>query len=75
MSRSEVVGVLGNPDGIQREGDYEAIKYTNRLISGWAWDRTDYVVVLRDGRVVSFGNGEVRVHDSNVLVIVPLDLQ
>jgi hypothetical protein len=55
MSKDEVIAVLGNPDGFQRSGDYEALRYTNRLISGWSWDRADYNVTLRNGRVVEYG--------------------
>ncbi len=72
MTRSEVVGVLGNPDGFQHAGSYEALKYTNRLTSGWSWDRTDYNVILINGRVVASGNGEIRERGPNMLSIVPL---
>ena len=58
MSKSDVVSVLGNPDGYQRSGEYEALRYANRLISGWSWNRTDYTVVLRDGRVSEYGPGQ-----------------
>ena len=74
MSKDEVISTLGNPDGFQRSGDYEALRYTNRLISGWSWDRADYNVILRNGRVVEYGPGQVRQRDPNVstLILVPL---
>jgi hypothetical protein len=72
MSRPQVVEILGPPDGFQTAGDYEALKYANRLMSGWSWDRTDYHVVLRHGRVVASGNGEVRQDDPNVLMLIPI---
>jgi hypothetical protein len=74
MSRDQVVSMLGNPDGFQRAGEYEALRYTNRLISGWSWDRADYNVILKGGRVVEYGAGEVRQRDPNVntLILVPL---
>ena len=74
MSKEEVVNILGNPDGFQRSGEYEALRYTNRLISGWSWDRADYNVILRAGKVVEYGPGQVRQRDSNVntLILVPL---
>ncbi|MGF6265225.1 hypothetical protein OKW34_000246 [Paraburkholderia youngii] len=72
MSKSEVVSVLGNPDGYQRSGDYEALRYTDRLISGWSWNRTDYTVVLRLGRVSEYGPGQVRQEGPGVLVLVPV---
>lgn len=74
MSKDEVIGLLGNPDGFQRSGDYEALRYTNRLISGWSWDRADYNVILRNGRVVEYGPGQVRQRDptTSTLILVPL---
>ena len=72
MSRGQVIGILGSPDGFQSAGDYEALKYANRLMSGWSWDRTDYQVILREGRVVAYGNGEVRQSSPNVLTLIPL---
>lgn len=74
MSKEEVLSTLGSPDGFQRSGDYEALRYTNRLISGWSWDRTDYTVILKNGQVVEYGPGQVRQRDPNtgVLVLVPL---
>jgi len=72
MSKSEVVSVLGNPDGYQRSGQYEALRYTDRLISGWSWNHTDYTVLLRDGRVSEYGSGQVRQEGPGVLVLVPV---
>jgi hypothetical protein len=74
MSKDEVTNILGNPDGFQARGEYEAIKYSHRLVTGWAWDRADYFVILKDNKVVEYGTGEVRVKDvnSNVLFLVPL---
>jgi hypothetical protein len=74
MSKDQVIAALGNPDGFQRSGEYEALRYTNRLISGWSWDRADYNVILRNGRVVEYGPGQVRQRDPNVgtLILVPL---
>ncbi len=60
MSQTDVAGILGNPDGFRAEGDYTILKYTNRLISGWSWDRADYFVILKNGKVVEYGSGEVR---------------
>ena len=74
MTKEEVVSQLGEPDGYRRSGDYEALQYTNRLISGWSWDRTDYTVILRDDRVVEYGSGEVRERDpgTSTLILVPV---
>lgn len=74
MSKNDVVSQLGEPDGYKRRGNYEALQYTNRLISGWSWDRTDYTVILKDGKVVEYGPGEVRQRDpgSSTLIVVPV---
>jgi hypothetical protein len=72
MSRGQVIKILGHPDGFESAGDYEALNYANRLMSGWSWDRTDYHVILHQGRVVSSGNGHVRQNGPNILILVPL---
>ncbi|MCE1225592.1 MAG: hypothetical protein LWW87_03785 [Geobacteraceae bacterium] len=72
MSKQQVIDELGNPDGYQRSGDYEALLYTNRLISGWSWDRTDYTIILQKGSVVQYGTGQVRQNSPNTLLLVPL---
>lgn len=73
MSKSEVIDVLGNPDGFKTVNDQEILNYKNRLISGWSWDRADYHFVIKDGKVVAYGAGEVRVKDNNTILIVPID--
>jgi hypothetical protein len=70
MSKQQVISELGNPDGIQRSGEYEALLYTNRLISGWSWDRTDYTIILQNGRVTQYGPGQVRQNGPNMLILV-----
>jgi hypothetical protein len=60
MTRQQVVGILGRPNAVRSNGAYEQLEYTHRLITGWSWDRSDFKVILRDGRVVEFGHGEVR---------------
>ncbi|MCY1555626.1 hypothetical protein D9M68_923040 [compost metagenome] len=72
MTKEEVIATLGNPDGFKRAGEQEALLYTNRLISGWSWDRTDYTVILQNGRVVEYGSGHVRQNSPNTLILVPL---
>lgn len=74
MSKDQVLEILGNPDGFRRSGDYEALRYTNRLISGWSWDRADYNIILHNGRVVEYGPGGVRQQDPNtsILILVPV---
>ena len=72
MTKEEVISALGNPDGFKRAGDYESLSYTNRLISGWSWDRADYTVILKSGLVVEYGPGQVRQEGPNLLVLVRL---
>ena len=74
MTRTEVVKMLGRPDGVQKSGEYEALKYAHRLVTGWAWDRADYNVILKDGKVIEYGPGEVRVKEgpTSILLIVPM---
>lgn len=71
-SKELVISKLGNPDGFKRYGEYEALLYTNRLISGWSWDKTDYTFILKNGKVVEYGTGEVRQNGPNMLVLIPL---
>lgn len=72
MTKEQVISVLGNPDGYKRAGNLEALTYTNRLMSGWPWDRTDYTVILKNDRVAEYGTGQVRQEGPNLLVIVPI---
>ena len=72
MSKQEVISVLGNPDGVQHDGDYEAFIYSNRLISGWSWDRTDYTVIFLNGKVDQYGPGKVRQEGPKMIIVVPI---
>ena len=60
MSRQQVEGKLGKPDGFQRDGQLVRYQYTDRMISGWGWDRADYYAVFNDDRLVQWGTGDVR---------------
>ena len=75
MTRDQVMAAMGAPDGARRDGRSEALTYSNRLMSGWSWDRADYHVILTDDRVVSYGPGVVRQNAAPgatpILVIVP----
>jgi hypothetical protein len=74
MTRAQVVSIMGKPDGFQSNGEVEVLEYTNRIISGWGWDRTDYIVTLRNGVLESLATGEVRSRqpNSHVLTVIPL---
>lgn len=74
MPKEEVLRLLGKPDGFKRDGSAETLTYANRMMSGWAWDRTDYWVVLTDGKVSGYGTGEVRDRRPNTTIFVPAPL-
>jgi hypothetical protein len=40
LTRAGVIKVIGNPDGFQRSGDYEALHYVERQINGWLLTRS-----------------------------------
>jgi outer membrane protein assembly factor BamE (lipoprotein component of BamABCDE complex) len=60
MTQEQVVQIMGKPDGFRQTGVYTIYKYTNRLISGWSWDRADYSFIFKDDKLVEYGAGEVR---------------
>ena len=60
MTKGQGVEVMGRPDGFKAQNGYEVLRYTNRLISGWSWDRADYNIVMKDGKLIEYGAGEVR---------------
>lgn len=74
MDRAQVVKLLGNPDGVRRHENVEALTYADRLMSGFKWSRADYVIVLVDGRVTEYGPGEIRSNNPNTgtFIFVPL---
>ena len=73
MSPAQVEAIMGRPDGFQRSGDKVGYQYTNRLISGWSWDRADYYAIFQDDRLSQWGAGVVRQGQQNgVLVVVPV---
>ena len=70
MTKGQVIAALGHPDGYQSEGNYEVLRYTNKLVSGFSWDRADYYAILRDGKLVEYGAGQVRQDQSHKFVLV-----
>ena len=41
MTKDQVITVLGRPDGFAQSGATEALTYSNRLMSGFSWDRAE----------------------------------
>jgi hypothetical protein len=60
MSPAEVEAITGRPDGFQRNGSVVGYQYTNRLISGFSWDRTHCYAIFQDNRPTQWGPGEIR---------------
>jgi hypothetical protein len=73
MSIEEVKSVMGPQEGYKKIGEYEIYSYYNKLISGWAWSRADYHYIVKDGKVVEYGAGEIRQNqNTGVVFIVPM---
>jgi hypothetical protein len=70
MTKDQVISLLGHPDGYQAEGDYEVLRYTNKLVSGFSWDRADYYAILRGGKLVEYGTGQVRQDQNHKFILV-----
>jgi hypothetical protein len=73
MSRQQVISRLGNPDGMEKQGELEKLEYTNCAIP-WSSSRADYYVILKDNAVIAYGTGKIRDSQDNVSWIVPLNL-
>jgi hypothetical protein len=71
MSVAQVSAALGRPDGVSTIGEFTVYTYANRLVSGWAWDRADYHIVMKDDKVVQYGPGTIRPGSNNVVLIIP----
>jgi hypothetical protein len=71
MSKEQALKIAGRYDGFQTKGDLEIYRYTNKHISGWSNDKADYVLVFKDGKLVSYGTEEVRQNSSfNTLLVL-----
>jgi hypothetical protein len=71
MTKSQVVGLLGNPKGYEQNGAYETLQYPGGLISGWSYDTADFSVVLRNGLVQSYGASNVQKAQHSTVVLLP----
>jgi hypothetical protein len=60
MTPGQVTAILGHPDGFREIGDVSYYQYSNRLTSGWGWDKGDYEVAFRNEKVIGYGATEVR---------------
>jgi hypothetical protein len=60
MSPEQVESIVGRPDRIEQDGRFNVYRYLNRFYSGWSWDVTDYSFIFEDGKLVAWGEGEIR---------------
>lgn len=60
MTEKQTLNKLGHPDSKKVIDGYELWGYSNRIITGWAWDRADFYVILKDQKLVAYGMGEAR---------------
>ncbi|WP_143596866.1 hypothetical protein [Tatumella sp. OPLPL6] len=60
MSKSQVVSTIGKPDGDAINDNVELLSYSNRMMSGWSYDKADYQVILKDNKVIEYGVVNVR---------------
>lgn len=73
MSVAELKNIMGPQEGYRKIGEYEVYSYYNKLISGWAWTRADYHYIVKDGKIIEYGAGEIRQNQNNgVVFIMPL---
>ncbi|TCV93352.1 SmpA/OmlA family protein [Luteibacter rhizovicinus] len=70
-SRDQVVETLGRPDSVRTVTDFEVLSYLDRHRTRMSVAHTDYSVVLKDGKVVQFGPGQVRRDGLHSVVIDP----
>jgi hypothetical protein len=70
MTKDQVIAALGHPDGYQTDGGYEVLRYTNKLVSGFSWDRADYYAILHSGKLVEYGAGQVRQDQNHKFILI-----
>lgn len=55
MSKAAAEKAMGRPDRFKTEGADEVYVYSNRMMSGWSWDKADYVLRFSNGALVAYG--------------------
>jgi outer membrane protein assembly factor BamE (lipoprotein component of BamABCDE complex) len=60
MTTEQVQKILGAPNGLTTSGNVVQYRYDNQLMHSNSWDRADYILEFRDGRLTSWGSTEVR---------------
>lgn len=59
MTPDKLQSVVGQAVKIERDGDTTALQYQQREFIGIGWRTTDYVVILRDDKVLDYGPGTI----------------
>ncbi|MBL78781.1 MAG: hypothetical protein CMH70_01850 [Nitrosomonadaceae bacterium] len=71
LTKEEVIIAAGNPNGFHRNGEYEALQYTDLMINRWSifsglsWSRTDYSIILKNNHVIEYGPGKIIKRERN----------
>jgi hypothetical protein len=71
MTKPQVESLLGSPKGYAQTGADEVLQYPGGLISGWSYDTADFVVVLHNGLVTSYGASNVQKGQHPTVVVIP----
>jgi hypothetical protein len=70
MTKDQALKIAGRYDGYQSKDGMEIYRYTNKHVSGWSHDKADYVLVFKDGKLVSYGADEVRQNNAFSTLLV-----
>ena len=62
MLEDRATSIMGKPDRVEKRGEYAVLRYKDRLkiAVGSPPDRADYYVIVKNGLVVDYGMGEIR---------------
>jgi hypothetical protein len=72
MTKEQVIHVLGRPDSYDNGEGYEIFAYNQRMMSGWSWDRADYVFRFKDDALVSYGPQNVSHREVHPVPLQPM---
>jgi hypothetical protein len=60
MLEDRATNIMGEPDRVEQRGEYAVFRYKDRLIGSHTNERADYYVIVKNGLVVDYGIGEIR---------------
>ena len=69
--RADVLLELGRPDAMRVVDDYQVYTYLGRHRKRRSLFRTDYTVILKQGKVVEFGPGRAQREGLHSIAIIP----